>query len=173
MRAQDVLKRWRSILGDVSLADAKSATDAMARGDLEEPRSFDSHAKAIRRQAIGSVSERTMAEQPQYVNGERVCRCGLCMDGGLRIVFHPKTMKAAREGLLEESQKYTCGVACACERGDPWYKQAKGRREEHKTMRFDERIMVPCDYRPTAEDCQRLLEFSPASEGVEFDPEAF
>lgn len=174
IRATDVLKRWRNVLNDVSLADARAASDAMARGDLEEPRSFDSHAKAIRRAAIGAVSERTIApEKPRYVNGEQVFNCGLCLDGGLLIVFHPKTMKAARDGLLEESPKYTCGVACTCERGDRWHKPAQGRREKHKTMRFDERIMVPCDYRPTAEDCRRLLEFSPASEGVEFDPDAF
>jgi hypothetical protein len=151
LRSADVLRGWRRVLADIELADAKRATDEMARGDIDEPRSFDGHAKAIRRSAKASRFERGKGPgRVVWFDGERSVRCSVCGDAGLVIVFHPKSMQAARQGTLDRLSSYSCGVACTCEARARW---------PGVEIEFDERTMCRCEHHPTEDDCERLRAF--------------
>jgi hypothetical protein len=158
MRSADVLRRWRACLRDVDQADAKAATDAMMRGDLDEPRSWDSHPKAIRRAAIGRRADRKIAAHgggpTKYrtdENGETVAvyHCPECLDDGLILVWHPTSMEAMREGTFGRPRTvYQCGVRCPCDIGRSRWKGVP--------VEFDASRMVRCQYHPTPEDIAAL-----------------
>lgn len=134
LRSVNILKSWRRTLGDVSLAAAKKATDAMARGDLDEPKSFDSHPKAIRRASHKEGNRRGTIRALKMIDGEPTYKCPHCLDSGWVDVFHPKSIAAAGEyfRVRDDSeviprlfhktknpdgtvQVYTAAASCNCE----------------------------------------------------------
>lgn len=163
-----VLRNWYKALQDVELEYAIAATDAMFRGDFEEPREWDQHPRAIRKAAHADAAGRrsSVDAEPQYIGGTRVYRCQHCLDLGLRIVWHPKSMQAIRDGTFGGSfTVYSCSVRCTCQAAN------KYRWLRHE---FDEQKMVPCEYRPTPEDEAALLEFvNGQAVGVPWTPEGF
>lgn len=86
---QGVINSWAAVLADVTLDEAKRGTDAMARGDLPEPRVNTQHAKEIRTWALRQRKE--SAERfpypPQYLDGQQLFRCPACEDRGWLSIY--------------------------------------------------------------------------------------
>lgn len=127
-----VLKLWAEALDDVSLADAKHASMAIMRGDLDV-QAFGNHPKAIRRWAKDARGSRLKRER-KFINGEETFACGMCLDGGLVICYDPSAIKRVIRSRLEcvwtaegrtnrdTKRRYmpdmrTCAYACTCDAG--------------------------------------------------------
>lgn len=136
---RSVLTRWGEALSDVSLEDAKHASMAIMRGDIEAP-AFGNHPKAIRQHAKAARSSRLKRDQ-KFINGQATYRCRLCLDGGLVICYHPEAIKRVIRSRIEcvwnaepranrdTARRYmpdmrTCAYACTCDEGQ--YKQSRG-----------------------------------------------
>lgn len=111
---------WMRALEDVSLSDAKRATDAMLAGDLDEPKGYSAHPRTIRRWCRTIAGgERRVGQEPEYVDGERVHRCQECQDNGTIPILHPDTITEARQ--TGDVQAFmACVVACRCSAGEKW-----------------------------------------------------
>lgn len=169
LRSAAILGSWFRVLADVELIDAKAATDAMAKGDIDEPRSYDGHAKAVRKAGKTRTFDRGRQQQrsgPQYIGGEQVFRCGDCLDSGMILVWHQRSMQAVRDGTFGgRLTRYSCGVKCTCPAGEKW------RHIEHA---FDPKLMVPCDYHPSPEDHEALRQFvGRENAGREWNPDGY
>lgn len=123
---EGILSAWAKCLSDVTLADATLATDLLFRGEEEEPKSFDSHPRAVRRIAKRFSAKRTEDQRYRhYHDGEETYRCLDCQDSGIVTVVHSRSIAAARDGQLRHVKLnpdgrtglYSAGVACGCERG--------------------------------------------------------
>lgn len=112
----DVLRRWRWCLRDTDLTDAKAASDLLFSGDEPEPKGFDRHPAAVR-EIARRLTKRKAAPVPttRIIDGVETFACRDCYDAGLRIVWHPATMQAVKEG--RECVPYTCAVRCQCGAG--------------------------------------------------------
>lgn len=86
---QGVINTWSRVLADVTLEEARRGTDAMARGDLPEPRVNSQHAREIRQWALKQRKESAEAYPypAQYLHGEQVYRCGCCQDRGCLSIY--------------------------------------------------------------------------------------
>ncbi len=132
-----VLKLWLEALSDVSLADAKVASMAIMRGDLDAA-AFGNHPKAIRRWAKDARGSRIKKRERKFVDGREVFRCALCLDDGWVTCYHPAAIKEALQNRVgcvetvqhksrENTKRYdprpvmkslrTCGYACTCDEG--------------------------------------------------------
>jgi hypothetical protein len=110
-------EHWDHILGQVSLPQAKSATDDLVAGD-DQPKGYGEHPRWIRRIAMaksggGVESYEKREEGPRVKDDRLVASCHRCMDFGIVSVLSPKTLKRlwaddASKGLM------TCVVACNC-----------------------------------------------------------
>lgn len=127
-----VLRLWSEALSDVSLADAKNASMAIMRGDLDV-QAFGNHPKAIRRWAKDARGSRLKNER-RFVDGREVFRCAKCLDGGYVVCYSPDTIKRVIRRRIEcvetaEPRKKgdtprrhmpemrTCAYACTCDEG--------------------------------------------------------
>lgn len=120
----EVLSAWRATVSDVTIEDAKSAVDALARGDEESPKGPDEYFRRIRLIARGERHRRATeagGPKPKMIDGEWAYRCPICQDGGLVRVWHPATHEVARKNptaFIDGSfTDYTCAVPCCCEVG--------------------------------------------------------
>lgn len=128
---REVLRLWHEALADVSLDDAKHASMAIMRGDIEVI-AFGNHPKAIRQYAKNARGGRLKRER-RFVDGREVFRCPDCLDGGWVACYHPSAIKEVIRNRLEcvktteaergrESRRYmpamkTCTYACHCDEG--------------------------------------------------------
>lgn len=131
---REVLRLWYEALADVSLDDAKHASMAIMRGDLDVT-AFGHHPKAIRGFAKTARSGRIKRER-KFVDGQEVFRCPLCQDGGLVACYHPIAIKEVIRNRLEcvetvparktdsrgttrrhMPKLLTCAYACTCDEG--------------------------------------------------------
>ena len=83
----ETVKFWVKAMDAVDVRDAKTATDEMASGRLDEPKGFGQHPKVIaaRARQIGA----SRAASLRVVDGERVYDCPLCLDEGFVPVVDP------------------------------------------------------------------------------------
>jgi hypothetical protein len=121
-KAMEFYDAWASILARTELADAKAASDAMARGDEERPQSNDSHPAAIVRIARRIRADRERSRpRPHYADGEETVRCRRCGDDGVVLVWDEPAMKAVRDGTLgARGTLLSCVRRCNCEASEKW-----------------------------------------------------
>lgn len=134
-----VLRLWSEALSDVSLEDARHASMAIMRGDLDVM-AFGNHPKAIRKWAKDARGSRAKREK-KFIDGAEVFRCGMCLDGGLVICYDPSAIKRVIRSRIEcvwtaeprqnrdTARRYmpdmrTCAYACTCDEGQE--KQERG-----------------------------------------------
>lgn len=124
------------VLGDVSFRDAKEATLRLARGDEPEIDQFDAHARRVREVARRLSSDRlrcSLSSSSRLTQREPTYRCLRCCDDGIVEVWHPRTVRDARDAdraqeiLDRKRTAYTCVVACSCD---------YGRRQFHETAGY-------------------------------------
>lgn len=116
----DIKQVWERIMSDVSLSEAMKATDAMACGDVEPPRGFGDHVRAVRLLAKGYSARRTKPTR-RNIDGQPTYACKDCEDSGVLYVFHPKSMREQETGELKRDYMTHIGralpVKCDCEAG--------------------------------------------------------
>lgn len=144
----EILQNWATVLRDVDFLDAMAATEALARGDEEEPGAYDRHPSAVRAIARRLAAQRIRSRRPLIVDGEETYACLRCQDTGLVTIYHPRTLALARRGELTPGRLYTAAAACTCEAG----------RRHAWLMRYspDRDILVPRP-EPAAEEVMELL----------------
>jgi len=131
---REVLKLWATALDDVSLDDAKRASMAMMKGDLEEP-AFGKHPATIRRFCRDKASERSKInrQRRQFRDGHEVFDCHFCQDTGYVTCYHPSAISEflhKRDRAFAQSQTRTqkeprrimpalntCAYPCKCSEG--------------------------------------------------------
>lgn len=135
---QDVLHAWSYVLRELTLDEAKKATDDLyCLPEDKQPRSFDRHPVAVRDLAgHRRRGERTAKWHPRFVDGIEVFDCLLCRDTGGVQVVHPQTISDVRAGrgpeMVAEPTKrpiYDAVAGCTCKhaQGMGWdvtYKEA-------------------------------------------------
>ena len=134
---------WEKPFSDVSLDDAKAATDEMASGELDEPNGYGKHPKVIAKRArqIGYGRRQSSA----VVDGEQTYRCPKCLDEGFVAVVDPIHYRAGR--------LRPCSVLCTCCEGDrKAERRVDGKRRA--TPRFDKRRMCQWDPELSREEMQ-------------------
>lgn len=151
----DMVTHWRRQLEPFEFADAIEATDAMVRGDIEEPRGYDRHLTAVITFCRLKQRARKRDERPAFLDGEQLITCQICQDQGRVIVWSLKSMRAARDGNLgSRGTLYSSAVACTCETGDDFARSM---------IRYNENIMRIAPFGPDRmadEEFQRdLIEF--------------
>lgn len=125
----EVLRAWDRILRDVPYEDAIAATDALARGDEEEPRAYDRHPAAVRAIARRLAAQRGRGRPgPAILDGQETYACLVCRDSGLVTIYHARTLALARRGELTPGRVYTAAAACQCN---------AGRRHAHWLVTYD------------------------------------
>lgn len=145
----ETLKFWAKALDGVDVRDAKTATDEMASGRLDEPKGFGQHPKVIaaRARQIGA----SRAASLRVVDGERVYDCPLCLDEGFVPVVDPVHF---RRGTFR-----ACFVFCTCAIGDRRAEaRPTGSGKRRETPRFDKRRMFAIDRE--SPDSQQRAEFA-------------
>ena len=123
----EVRYAWADSLRDVSLDDARAATDSLHRGDEELPKSFDDHPRYVRRLAGRFRSERSQKKNRRhFIDGEETVACLKCQDTGNLQAWHVLAVKAARRSDLfhpmlnpeARGQPYKTCVRCNCDAGN-------------------------------------------------------
>ena len=148
--------RWARALEDVSLTEAKLATDAMMSGDLEKPRGWSDHPPVIRKWARQRETVLKRAKSMTFIDGNLVYDCPLCSDTGLVSILHPKMTRDIHEGKRTRERpgdRLRCAVACSCGAGDLYMRQPD-------MQRYVDSQMVPVDgpkgYDPVSELFDRV-----------------
>lgn len=93
----------------------RSTPEGQARAFEESLSIGADEANALLDEADQSGS-RALSREVDVFNQPRV-RCTSCQDSGMRIVFHPVTIAAAKRGQLTIAKLRTCAVACTCDKG--------------------------------------------------------
>lgn len=145
----ETVKFWIKPFGGVSVDAAKAATDAMAAGELDEPRGFGSHPKVIAKHA--RELQHSEERQQFTADGEPIYNCPRCLDQGFVAVVDPVHYRA---GELR-----ACHVLCTCREGD----RKAGRKygDGHQPIfipRFDAVKMFPWDYEIKLDEFRRDFE---------------
>lgn len=153
---REILDKWHSTLRHIPLWQAIQATDELGSDDWPAPHGYGEHPLTIAAICRGEKraaarSEPKMTPLPPIVDGEYAYRCPICRDTGAITVWHPRTMQAARDGILRREaalgRLYRVSVACAnCET------PSVCRRRDAIT--FDPRRMLPA---PTLMNCDEAL----------------
>lgn len=116
----DVKASWERVLSDVAFDDAARITDLWSKGDLESPKGFGDHARAVRLAAKGFSSKR-VKQTRRTIDGTPTYACKDCEDSGVLYVFHPAAMREQEQGILERSYivqiKRALPVKCDCDAG--------------------------------------------------------
>jgi hypothetical protein len=112
----EIKTAWQRTLGDVSLSDAKCATDAMSRGDLKEPHGYGRHPSTIR--LYSKDLEIGRHKKVRFVDGQPTVSCKECDDMGTISCWSPALMKFVRsESEARYTGSFTCAVPCKCSAG--------------------------------------------------------
>lgn len=116
--ARAVTTVWFESLKRYELVDALAASQRMY--DQGRSAVYEKHVQVIRAILREIEHERTVeAIKPRFVDGQQVYQCPRCEDDGRLIAYQQRTLKAAREGTLDEpGAVVTCAVACQCSAGD-------------------------------------------------------
>lgn len=87
---REVLRLWADALSGVSLTDAKEASKALMRGDIERV-AFGEHPAAIRRHARSLVSKRYSGGtgSRRTLDGHEIIDCRDCHDTGFATCYSP------------------------------------------------------------------------------------
>jgi hypothetical protein len=116
----DIKGVWERIMADVTLADAIRITDQMASGDMEPPRGFGDHARAVRLAAKGIAAKRVKSTR-RVIDGVPTFACRDCEDSGQLLVFHPLSMREMEEHDFKREYllhiRRALPVICDCEAG--------------------------------------------------------
>lgn len=122
---QRIAAQWARALEDVTLDEAKAATDRLFREPDLQPKSFSAHATAVRLIAIGDRPPK--AERPWRANAQwRGARCRQCLDRGVVFVVSPAIVGNYLTGVSQGRAPWEgvswgeMGVACACAAGETW-----------------------------------------------------
>lgn len=142
-----VLRAWLRTLEDCDLAEAKAATDAMARGEIEEPKGFDRHPAAIRAACGKSRRQRAKSyEIERYENGDpdrgaRLYCCPLCQDTGAVLCWHQQNIRDVLDGTFAAKRErgkafrlYEQAVPCDCEAGRDRFPKAPARFDPDRAL---------------------------------------
>ena len=114
---KQVLQSWLRTLRDVSLAEAKAATDKMAAmPEADLPKGFDRHPAKILQIVRGSVKSGGWRHyKPHRVDGQETFRCLHCRDTGIVSVWSERSLAAAVAGTLgRHFTVSTIAVRCTC-----------------------------------------------------------
>jgi hypothetical protein len=114
---RQVLQSWYRTLRDVSLTDAKAATDKMAAmPEADLPKGFDRHPAKILQIVRGAVkSSGWRPYKPRCVDGQETYRCLACRDTGIVSVWSERSLAAACDGTLgQHFTVSTIAVRCTC-----------------------------------------------------------
>jgi hypothetical protein len=149
---------WQAALEDVDFDAAEQATAEMLRGDIDSPRGYSDHVRAVRQRAkeirYASCEER----RPSRIDGQAVFACSLCLDSGFVLVLDPEQ---GGQALLDWARgdrstphpsAKTAVVACSCEIGGEEQQRLRSRREPQHHLppreidRYDERRHFRCDF---------------------------
>ena len=138
-------EHWERILGQITLPQAKAATDDLVSGE-DQPKGYGEHPRWIRRIAMaasgaGVESYERREEGPRVKDDRLIASCHRCMDFGIVSVLSPKCLKRV---WLDDASKglETCVVACNCANGA---KKSRTLRipqwqDGHALIRIDELI---------------------------------
>ena len=174
VKAVDVLRQWERALQDVTYDEACAATQALLRGDADEPRSFEGHPRAIRRLAFdarGVQRREAVATRRYVVDGEETYSCPRCCDMGYVRVYRRETVRAWRQGKEypphRDAYPYVVLVNCDCTSSQPEWTR--------KYARYDATIdLIPTPFLNVAERCDELrAATAQASVGETFDADAW
>lgn len=127
-----LLATWASLLGDVTLDDAKDGLHAIIKGDIDKPAYGDLPA-TIRRFARQNAAKRSRGGgSRRTIDGHELLDCPLCEDTGFVTCYHPKSI---REYVTKRTDAFkvvpirgggerrimpmlmTCAVPCQCNMG--------------------------------------------------------
>jgi len=104
---------WKAVLADVTLAEAKAATLAMASGDIETPTDPAAHPRAIKSHVERERRRKAKAARGGGSAHEATYRCPNCMDTGVVIIWHPIQMAEYAKG--NTPKRDTAATFCVCE----------------------------------------------------------
>lgn len=144
-----VLRNWLGVLSKVSLQDAKAASDAMYREEIEHPKDWAKVPMVIRRYCERLAARRRQANQ--YSSGEQTFGCPQCLDSGSVSIWHRQAIKRALEGmpLTSVATKLLESVGCGCDATPQW-----------QASRFNPEIMLPVEPLDfIADDRSKFTEF--------------
>lgn len=145
----ETLKFWAKALDGASIQDARTATDEMAAGDLEEPKGYGQHSRVIAKRARELSLARSASLR--VVDGEPVYGCLLCLDEGYVAVVDPVHF---RRGTFRP-----CYVLCTCATGERKANQRPaGSGQRRETPRYDRAKMFALD--PEMTDAQNRQDFA-------------
>lgn len=125
----DVLAAWAETLAGVSLAAAKESSRKLASGEVETPRSFDDHPRAVRRLAMSGddrfagIGGSHLRQRGEIIDGQVVYRCHHCQDFGEVTVWWPKLMRYAADceswppAEFPRGHAYATLIPCSCDLG--------------------------------------------------------
>lgn len=146
---REIFQQWFEVLRQESLQDALEATRSLNRGERELPKSFDDHARTVRRIAaeIRSARSKTAYQFPKQVDGEIAYKCRACWDTGISMVLSAKSMQKVEAGeVAENRQLTTLGTRCNCSAGD---------RISQEFLTYDPSKMCSSPAKPTLSDLPR------------------
>ena len=102
---EDAVQAYRSMFANISVDDAFSATTAMVSERIAKPIAYEDVMPALAQYARRRSTERNSAAKPKLARRE-VFYCGPCRDTGWIEVFHPRTVRQAKEGKFDEWQMH-------------------------------------------------------------------
>jgi len=160
---KQVLESWHRRVKNCSVDDAKEATDLLGTEGHPEPYGFDRHPEAIVAICLDKKRVERITNQSAPLTrirgGHSEYTCSVCRDRGDVVVWHPKTMQAARDGTLrrkaERGELYRVSVACAnCQAPSP------ARHSSADRIVFDpQRMLLASHIEPLREGLDELEEF--------------
>lgn len=96
---QETKGHWERTLIGIDLKEAKEATDIMMRDENEIPEGYSLHPSRIRRICrSGRQRDNSNGDGQQYIHGQRVYDCPLCLDKGFVSVWHYDTIEQLKSG---------------------------------------------------------------------------
>lgn len=139
----DTVRHWQAAMADVDLDAAEQATAEMLRGDIDSPRGYSDHVRAVRQRAKEIRFADREERRPTRIDGQDTYSCHLCRDSGYVLV-----LDAGQGGqqLLEWARgdrsqprpaAKTSLVACTCPTGDAQQQQLRNRRKPLKPREID------------------------------------
>ena len=87
------LQFWQKALRDVSLANAKMATDAIFSGSITRPQGFGNHPAVIRRYAKDQRPDQLYARREVFFDGDQAHVCPTCEDTGHVLIWNPVVLR--------------------------------------------------------------------------------
>ncbi len=164
---RETLATWAQSLRNTSLEHAVLVIEQMIDGKLPPPEPKEYERLALRiaseaRKIEWSQRVSPVDDVPAWDERHRV-QCRDCRDKGVRYVWPPAAMHAAREAVSEgrefSAYRFTaCAVACECFRGDKFVDRAEPHLKPYP--RFNANCMVPHSGGPPSEaDVRALLDF--------------